>query len=166
MVKKVNILLVFTVGIREFVSLLLFFICFFFKVNLKLISEWYLDTGVTVYICFDRNEFKIYRTVSDQFVYFGDDRFLVLSGRGIIELSVFSGNIFKLVDVYYVSEMIRNLIFVRRLNADNNSYTVFIRTDCRIIDVFDFRKVFVYGFSDYDLFRFYRYSGVAEFYLI
>ena len=75
-------------------------------------NDWWLDTGATIHICKGHNVFKSYeenKGEADEVTGANKVPSKVL-GKGTIELPFTSGKVLTLVNVFYVSDMCKNLV--------------------------------------------------------
>ncbi|KAI5350367.1 hypothetical protein L3X38_003258 [Prunus dulcis] len=73
-------------------------------------SDWWLDSGANVHVCFDKRFFKNYQNSSGGSVTLGNDTVAQVRGIGEVELKMTSGKTLTLKDVRHVPEVRRNLI--------------------------------------------------------
>ncbi|KAI5350435.1 hypothetical protein L3X38_003326 [Prunus dulcis] len=73
-------------------------------------SDWWLDSGANVHVCFDKRFFKNYQNSSGGNVTLGNDTVAQVRGIGKVELKMTSGKALTLKDVRHVPEVRRNLI--------------------------------------------------------
>ncbi|BBH07178.1 transposable element gene [Prunus dulcis] len=74
------------------------------------LSDWWLDSGANVHVCFDKRFFKNYQNSSGGSVTLGNDTVAQVRGIGEVELKMTSGKTLTLKDVRHVPEVRRNLI--------------------------------------------------------
>ena len=60
---------------------------------------WWIDTGASRHVCFDRVVFKTYTATEDQKVLLGDSHTTEVAGIGDVELKFTSGKTLVLKDV-------------------------------------------------------------------
>ena len=72
--------------------------------------EWWLDSGATVHVCNDRNQFKIYEEVNNREVLMGNDNSAKVCGQGTTELNFTSAKKLSLMNVFHVPNLRKNLV--------------------------------------------------------
>ena len=72
--------------------------------------EWWLDSGATVHVCNDRDQFKTYEEVNNREVLMGNDNSAKVCGQGTVELNFTSGKKLSLVNVLHVPDLRKNLV--------------------------------------------------------
>ena len=96
------------------------------EINLIGGSEgWWVDTGASRHVCYDRNMFKTYiAATEDQKVLLGDSHTTIVAGIGNVELNFTSGRIVILKDVMHTPEMRKNLVSGYLLNKAGFTQTI------------------------------------------
>ncbi|XP_072066951.1 uncharacterized protein [Arachis hypogaea] len=77
--------------------------------------EWWLDSGATVHVCNDRNQFKTYEEVNNREVLMGNDNSAKVCGQGSVELNFTSEKKLSLINVLHVPDLRKNLVSVSLL---------------------------------------------------
>ncbi|XP_072074086.1 uncharacterized protein [Arachis hypogaea] len=77
--------------------------------------EWRLDSGATIHVCNDRNQFKTYEEVNNREVLMGNDNSAKVYGQGIVELNFTSGKKLSLINVLHVLDLRKNFVSVSLL---------------------------------------------------
>ena len=82
------------------------------------VKKWVVDSGATRHICAKRDAFTSYTSVGndEDLVYLGDSRTAAVNGKGKVLLKLTSGKTLALSNVFHVSTIRTNLIFVALLN--------------------------------------------------
>jgi len=78
-------------------------------------QTWYLDTGCTNHMCGQK---KLFAYLDDSFstkVKFGDDRFVPVTGKGRILITLKNGDHKYIYDIFYVPDMKSNLLSMGQL---------------------------------------------------
>ena len=88
---------------------------------------WWVDTGVSRHVCYDRDMFTTYTAADDQKVLLGDSRTTKVAGVGNAEIKFTSGKTVILKDVLHTPEMRKNLVSGFLLNKAG--FTQFIGAD-------------------------------------
>ncbi|XP_075110564.1 uncharacterized protein LOC142181549 [Nicotiana tabacum] len=74
-------------------------------------QDWWLDSGATIYVCYDKKMFKTYAKVQDsEQVLMGNHVATDVAGKGSIEINFTSGQKLILLNVYHVPNMKKNLM--------------------------------------------------------
>lgn len=74
-------------------------------------NDWWYDSGATIHVCNNKNQFKTYEAVQDgQEVLMGNSNAAKVTGKGSVELNFTSGKKLLLVNVLHVPEIRKNLI--------------------------------------------------------
>nr|GME15678.1 Retrovirus-related Pol polyprotein from transposon TNT 1-94 [Ipomoea batatas] len=80
-------------------------------------DEWVVDTGASRHFCNDKSMFKTFNPITEgEQVFMGNSSVSEVSGKGKIELMLYSGKKLMLRDVLYVPSLRRNLISGALLN--------------------------------------------------
>lgn len=77
---------------------------------------WWVDTGASCHICYNRALFKSYCEIEDKKVLLGDYHATNVAGIGEVEIKFTSGRTIILKDVLHTSEMRKNLVSGYLLN--------------------------------------------------
>ncbi|XP_027337291.1 MDIS1-interacting receptor like kinase 2-like [Abrus precatorius] len=77
--------------------------------------EWWLDSGATVHVCNDHNQFKIYEEVNNQEVLMGNDNSAKVCGQETVELNFTLRKKLNLVNVLHVPDIRKKLVFASLL---------------------------------------------------
>ncbi|KAK2429298.1 putative mitochondrial protein [Trifolium repens] len=77
---------------------------------------WWLDTGASRHVCYDRAMFKSYTRAEDKKVLLGDSHTTNVAGIGDVELNFTSGKTLILKDVMHTPEIRKNLVSGYLLN--------------------------------------------------
>lgn len=85
---------------------------------------WWLDTGASRHICFDRTMFKTYSETADKKVLLGDSHSTEVVGTGNVELKFTSGKTVILKDVLHTPEIRKNLVSGYLLNKAGFTQTI------------------------------------------
>ena len=72
---------------------------------------WWVDTGASHHVCYDRAMFKTYMNVGNKKVLLGDSHTTTVAGIGDVELKFTSEKTLILKDVMHTPEMIKNMVF-------------------------------------------------------
>ncbi|KAJ9552587.1 hypothetical protein OSB04_016632 [Centaurea solstitialis] len=73
-------------------------------------KEWWVDTGATRHVCYDKNSFHTFKEVNDdQKMFMGNAATAEIKGIGEVVLKMTSGQELKLKDVLFVLELRKNL---------------------------------------------------------
>jgi len=78
-------------------------------------QTWYSDTGCTNHMCGQK---ELFANLDDSFrtkVKFGDDRFVPVTGKGRILITLKNGDHKYIYNVFYVPDMKSNLLSMRQL---------------------------------------------------
>ncbi|XP_021732277.1 uncharacterized protein LOC110699091 [Chenopodium quinoa] len=88
------------------------FVAMITEINLTGGSDgWWIDTGATRHVCYDRRMFKTYtEKTDDKKVLLGDSHSTNIAGVGNVELKFTSGRTLILKDVLHTPEMRKNLV--------------------------------------------------------
>ena len=88
------------------------FVAMITEINLTGGSDgWWIDTGATRHVCYDRQVFKTYtEKTDDKKVLLGDSHSTNIAGIGNVELKFTSGRTLILKDVLHTPEMRKNLV--------------------------------------------------------
>ncbi|KAJ9543763.1 hypothetical protein OSB04_023470 [Centaurea solstitialis] len=74
-------------------------------------KEWWVDTGATRHVCYDKNSFHTFKEVNDdQKLFMGNAATAEIKGIGEVVLRMTSGKELKLKDVLFVPELRKNLV--------------------------------------------------------
>ena len=71
---------------------------------------WWVDTGASLHVCYDRAMFSTYTAVDDQKVLLGVSHTTTVAGIGNVEIKFTSGKTVLLKDVMHTPEMRKNLV--------------------------------------------------------
>ncbi|KAE9620733.1 putative RNA-directed DNA polymerase [Lupinus albus] len=71
---------------------------------------WWVDTGASRHVCYDRAMFKTYTNADNKKVLLGDSHTTTVAGTGDVELRFTSGRTLILKDVMHTPEMRKNLV--------------------------------------------------------
>ncbi|KAI9164846.1 hypothetical protein LWI28_003192 [Acer negundo] len=85
---------------------------------------WWVDTGASWHVCYDRAMFKSYSNVEDKKVLLGDSHSTVVAGSREVELNFASGKTIILKDVLHTPEIRNNLLSGYLLNKDGFTQTI------------------------------------------
>jgi len=85
---------------------------------------WWLDTGATRHVCYDRSMFKTYSVAENQKVWLGDSHTTIVAGTGDVELKFTSGKTIVLKNVMHTPEMRKNLVSGYLLNKAGFTQTI------------------------------------------
>ncbi|KAK2455989.1 putative mitochondrial protein [Trifolium repens] len=95
------------------------------EINMIGVSDgWWIDTGATRHVCFDRAMFKTYTNAENKKVQMGNAHTSDVAGIGDIELKFTSGKTLILKDVMHVPEMKKNLVSGFLLNKAGFSQAI------------------------------------------
>ena len=95
------------------------------EVNIVGGSEgWWVDTGASRHVCYDRAVFKSYSDAEDKKVLLGDSHTTIVAGIGEVELKFTSGKTIILKDVLHTPEMRKNLVSGYLFNKAGFSQTI------------------------------------------
>ena len=95
------------------------------EVNLVDGSEgWWVDTGASCHVCYDRAMFKSYSNVMDKKVLLGDSHSTIVAGSGEVELNFTSGKTIILKDVLHTPEIRKTLVSGYLLNKAGFTQTI------------------------------------------
>ena len=72
--------------------------------------SWWLDSGATVHVCNNREQFKTYAETVDREVLMGNHNSAKVFGQGSVELRLTSGKKLTLLNVLHVPEIKKNLV--------------------------------------------------------
>ncbi|XP_058727108.1 uncharacterized protein LOC131598537 [Vicia villosa] len=87
------------------------FVAMITEVNMVGRSDgWWIDTGASRHVCYDRAMFKTYTIAEDKKVLLGDAHTTNVAGIGDVELKFTSGKTLILKDVMHVPEIRKNLV--------------------------------------------------------
>ncbi|KAJ9561442.1 hypothetical protein OSB04_006602 [Centaurea solstitialis] len=74
-------------------------------------KEWWVDTGATRHVCYDKNNFHTFKEVNDdQKLFMGNAATAEIKGIGEVVLRMTLGKELKLKDVLFVPELRKNLV--------------------------------------------------------
>ncbi|CAL0320864.1 unnamed protein product [Lupinus luteus] len=85
---------------------------------------WWVDTGASRHVCYDRAMFKNYTNADDKKVLLGDSHTTIVAGTGDVELKFTSGKTLILKDVMHTPEMRKNLVSGFLLNKAGFTQTI------------------------------------------
>ncbi|KAK8259527.1 hypothetical protein V6Z12_D13G062400 [Gossypium hirsutum] len=83
------------------------------KLNIAMTDKscnWWLDSGATVHVCNDRQQFKSYELVGNREVLVGNYQSIKVLGQGTVELNFTSGKKLTLTNVLHVPDVKKNLV--------------------------------------------------------
>ena len=102
------------------------FIAMISEINLVGGSDgWWVDTGASRHVCYDRSMFKTYNAADDdKKVLLGDSHTTIVAGIGNVELKFTSGKTLLLKDVMHTPEMRKNLVSGFLLNKAGFTQTI------------------------------------------
>ncbi|MCH80615.1 retrotransposon protein putative Ty1-copia sub-class, partial [Trifolium medium] len=92
---------------------------------------WWVDTGASRHVCYDRAMFKTYTTAENKKVLLGDSHTTNVVGIGDVELNFTSGKTLILKDVLHTPEIRKNLVSGYLLNKAG--FTQSIGTDMYVV---------------------------------
>ncbi|XP_028223590.1 uncharacterized protein LOC114405140 [Glycine soja] len=85
---------------------------------------WWVDTGASRHVCYDRAMFKTYMNVENKKVLLGDSHTTIVAGTGDVELKFTSGKTLILKDVMHTPEMRKNRVSGFLLNKSGFTQTI------------------------------------------
>ena len=85
---------------------------------------WWIDTGASRHVCYDRAMFKTYMNAGNKKVLLGDTHTTNVAGIGDVELKFTSGKTLILKEVMHVPEIRKNLVSGFLLNKAGFSQTI------------------------------------------
>ncbi|KAL5834846.1 hypothetical protein ACOSQ4_014343 [Xanthoceras sorbifolium] len=85
---------------------------------------WWVDTGASRHVCYDRAMFKSYYETVDKKVLFGDSHSTIIAGTDEVELKFTSGKVVILKDVLHTLEIRKNLVSGYLLNKSGFTQTI------------------------------------------
>ena len=86
-------------------------------VKTELDSTWYIDTGATQHMCFEKNCFNSYeRDDGDQKVYLGDNTTHQILGKGSVTIMLLNGLEKEIPNVLYVPGLKKNLFSAKQFD--------------------------------------------------
>ncbi|CAL9017449.1 unnamed protein product, partial [Prunus brigantina] len=85
---------------------------------------WWVDTGASRHVCYDRACFKTYSVTDDRKVLLGDSHTTIVAGTGEIELKFTSGKTVILKDVLHTPDIRKNLVSGYLLNKAGFTQTI------------------------------------------
>ena len=91
-----------------------------FEVNLVGSSpkEWWIDTGATRHVCYDKKMFSTFEPIeAGEKVFMGNSTTSEINSQGKVVLRMTSGKELTLTNVLYVPEIRKNLVFGSLLNG-------------------------------------------------
>ncbi|KAK2372890.1 CBL-interacting serine/threonine-protein kinase [Trifolium repens] len=95
------------------------------EINMVGVTEgWWIDTGATRHVCYDRAMFKTYTIADNKRVQMGNAHTSEVAGIGDIEINFTSGKTLILKDVMHVPDMKKNLVSGFLLNKAEFSQTI------------------------------------------
>ena len=81
-------------------------------------KEWWIDTGATRHVCFDKKMFSTFEPIeTGEKVFMGNSATLDIKGQGKVVLKMTSGKWLTLTNVLYVPEIRKNLVSGSLLNS-------------------------------------------------
>ena len=78
---------------------------------------WLIDLGVSCHMTPQRESFCEYEKYNGGDVYLGDDSPASIIGRGRVKIKLKDGRIRTLLGVLHISNLARNLIYVRKMDV-------------------------------------------------
>ncbi|XP_075100545.1 uncharacterized protein LOC142176513 [Nicotiana tabacum] len=113
-------------------------------------QDWWLDSGATIHVCYDKKIFKTYAEVQDsEQVLMGNHVAADVAGKGSIEINFTSGQKLTLLNVYHVPDMKKNLMSAALLSK--KGFKIVIESDHVIVSK---NGVFVgKGYNCNDMFK-------------
>ncbi|XP_075077346.1 uncharacterized protein LOC142164072 [Nicotiana tabacum] len=95
-------------------------------------QDWWLDSGATIHVCYDKKMFKTYAEVQDsEQVLMGNHVAADVAGKGSIEINFTSGQKLTLLNVYHVPDMKKNLMSAALLSK--KGFKIVIESDHVIV---------------------------------
>jgi hypothetical protein len=79
-------------------------------------GSWLIDSFATSHICKEMSLFKTFETVENCVLFMRNSSTTVVKGKGTVNLEFTSGKVLSLNDVYFVPEIMKNLVFGGLLN--------------------------------------------------
>ena len=95
-------------------------------------ESWLIDSGASFHFTPHREWFCEYEKYDGGDVFLGDDRKAMIVGRGKGKLKLQGGRIRALPGVLYIPALMRNLIFVSKMD-DAGVKTVFEKDTCNMV---------------------------------
>jgi hypothetical protein len=95
-------------------------------------EAWFAESGASFHMTPHREWFSEYERYDGGNVFLGDDSTTRIIGRGKFKLRLIDGRIRTLPSVLHIPELVRNLIFVRKMD-DARVKTIFEKEACRMI---------------------------------
>ena len=90
--------------------------------------EWWVDTGATCHVCFDRSLFSTFQPIENgEKMYMGNSATSEIKGEGKVLLKMTSGKVLTLNNVVYVPEVCKNL--VSGLLFNNHGFRLVFESD-------------------------------------
>ena len=81
-------------------------------------KEWWIDTGATRHVCFDKKMFSTFEPIETrEKVFMGNSTTSEIKGQGKVVLKMMFGKELNLTNVLYVPEICKNLLFGSLLNS-------------------------------------------------
>ena len=81
-------------------------------------KEWWIDTGATRHVCYDKKMFSTFEPIeAGEKVFMGNSSTSEINGQGKVVLSITSGKELTLTNVLYVPEIRKNLVSGSLLNG-------------------------------------------------
>ena len=81
-------------------------------------KEWWIDTGATRHVCFDKKMFSTFEPIeTGEKVFTGNSTTSKIKGQGKVVLKMTLGKELNLTNVLYVLEIYKNLVFGSLLNS-------------------------------------------------
>ena len=81
-------------------------------------KEWWIDTGATRHVCYDKKMFSTFEPIeTGEKVFIGNSTTSEFKGQGKVVLKMTSGKEMTLTNVLYVPEICKNLVFGSMLNG-------------------------------------------------
>lgn len=80
-------------------------------------STWYIDTGATQHMCFEKDSFTNYEPYNKhQLVYLGDNSTHRIQGQGYVTVTLLNGQIKQIPDVLYIPGLRKNLFSAKQFD--------------------------------------------------
>ena len=83
---------------------------------------WWVGTGATPHVCYDRSLFQTYSEAEDKKVLLGDSHTTIVAGTGDMELKFTSGKTIVLKEVLHTPEIRKNLVSGYLLSRGEDLY--------------------------------------------
>ena len=122
------------------------------KNSKKVGNHWYLDSGATQHMCFDRNVFTSFRDIQPKKVVMGDNSCMEAVGEGEVRVQLSVGAKVldvRLTKVLYVPKLKANLVSISRL--DQVGFVVSFQHGC--CKIYQGSNLIAEGMSENGLYR-------------